>query len=69
MGDRQTEEIVVPIYYDDGKVIHACESCFMHAGPALVWTECNIGVPPGQSFTVADGAIEVTCPKCLATAP
>jgi hypothetical protein len=69
MGDRQTEEIAVPISYDDGKVIHACESCFMHAGAPLVWTKCDIGVPPGQSFTLRNAATEVTCPKCLATAP
>jgi hypothetical protein len=41
----------------------------MLAGAALVWTECDIAVPPDQGFTAADGAIEVTCPKCLAIAP
>ncbi len=30
VSDRQTREIPQPIYYDDGKVIHACESTIMH---------------------------------------
>jgi hypothetical protein len=63
------DEIAEPIYYDDGTVIHACESCLMHPGERLVWTRCDRGVPPGQDFTLEYSTIEVTCPKCLATAP
>jgi hypothetical protein len=66
MTDNQTKELVVPIYYDDGKVIHVCESGIIHPDIHTVWAKCNRDVPPGQGFTLRNVTIEVTCPKCLA---
>jgi hypothetical protein len=48
MSDNETR----PIYYDDGNVIHACESAIMDRGVRLVWTKCDMDVPDDQSFTV-----------------
>jgi hypothetical protein len=63
-NDQQTRQIAAPMYYDDGEVIHACESFSMHAGPAVVMTECGNHVPPGQGFILEYSTIEVTCSKC-----
>jgi hypothetical protein len=64
MSDSRTEEIVIPLYYDDAKVIHACESCFMHLDIRLAWTKCDRDVPPNTSFTVKGGVIDVTWNAC-----
>ncbi len=66
MSDRQTRQITHPIYYDDGKVIHACESAIMDRGVRLVWAKCDRDVPAGQSFTVEGEAPAITCPNCRA---
>ena len=67
MSDKQTGRITQPIYYDDGKVIHACESAIMDRGVRLVWTKCDMDVPDDQSFMVEGGeAPATTCPKRLA---
>ena len=68
MRGNQTREIADPIYYDDGKVIHACENCLTYPGERLVWTRCDEKVPPNQGFTVDRDAVQITCLKCL-TAP
>jgi hypothetical protein len=61
MSDDQTRQITQPIYYDDGKVIHACESAIMDRGVRLVWTKCDMDVPDDQSFTVEGEAPAITC--------
>jgi hypothetical protein len=66
MTDKQTRQITQPIYYDDGKVIHACESSEVLPGVCMVWTKCYIDVPDKQGFTVEGEAPPITCPKCLA---
>jgi hypothetical protein len=68
LGGKQSKEITTPLYYDDSKVVHACESYFMHAGPPVERTMCDIEVPLNGSFTVDSGTIEVTCRKCRAEA-
>jgi hypothetical protein len=62
----QAAEITRPIYYDDGAVIHECDSGVLDRGVRMVWTKCDIDVPPDEGFTVEGGSIEVTCPACLA---
>jgi hypothetical protein len=44
MSDDQTRQITDPIYYDDGKVIHACKSAIIDGGVRLVWTKGNVSV-------------------------
>jgi hypothetical protein len=66
MSDDQPRQITEPIYYDDGRVIHACESTIMDRGVRLVWTKCDMDVPQDQSFTVEGDAPAITCPECLA---
>ena len=66
MSDNETQQIAQPLYYDDGKVIHACESAIMESGDRLVWTKCDRDVPDDQSFTIEGGeAPAITCPECL----
>ena len=37
--------------YEDGKgIIHSCEQTEAHPGIILVWTKCDIDVPPNKSF-------------------
>ena len=69
MSDTHIEAIVVPLYYDDGKVVHACESYFMHPGPEMIRTKCGKVVLPSDAFTLRSATIDVTCPMCRATAP
>jgi hypothetical protein len=52
MSDDETGQSTHPIYYDDGKVIHACDSSEILPGVRMVWTKCYIDVPDVQSFTV-----------------
>ena len=66
MSDKQTRQITQPIYYDDGKVIHACESSDVLPGVRMVWTKCYLDVPDNRGFTVEGEAPAITCPKCLA---
>ena len=66
MSDKQTGRIAQPIYYDDGKVIHACESSEVLPGVRMVWTKCYLDVPDNRGFTVEGEAPAITCPKCLA---
>ena len=66
MSDNGRRQITQPIYYDDGEVIHACESAIMDRGVRLVWTKCDMDVPDDQSFTVEAEAPATTCPECLA---
>jgi hypothetical protein len=66
MSDNQTRQITDPIYYDDGHVIHACESATMDRGVRLVWTKCDMDVPDDQGFTVEGEGPAITCPECLA---
>jgi hypothetical protein len=66
MSDNQTRQVTDPIYYDDGEVIHACESAIMDRGVRLVWTKCDTDVPDDQSFTVEGEAPAITCQECLA---
>jgi hypothetical protein len=64
MSDDQTRQITDPIYYDDGDVIHACESTILHPGVRLVWTKCDMDAPENQGFTQGEGPA-ITCPECL----
>jgi hypothetical protein len=64
LDGEQGKEITAPLYYDDGTVIHVCESSIFDPGIRLVWTKCDRDVPSDASFTVEDGAIEVTCRTC-----
>jgi hypothetical protein len=57
LGGEQSKEIAAPLYYDDGNVVHACESGIIDEGVRLVWTKCDRDVPADASFTVEDGAI------------
>jgi hypothetical protein len=66
MSDNGTRQITQPIYYDDGKVVHACDSAIMDRGVRLVRTKCDMDVPQDQSFTVESEAPAITCPECLA---
>jgi hypothetical protein len=66
MSDNQTRQITLPIYYDDGEVIHACESAIMDRYVRLVWTQCVRHVPDDQSFTVHGDMPVITCPECRA---
>jgi len=50
MSDNETQQIAQPIYYDDGKVIHACDSAIMNRGVRLVWTKCGSGSPPASPW-------------------
>ncbi len=55
-----------PLFYDDGRVIHACLSGELERdGIRLVWTKCNLDVPEGRAFT-GGGHTRVTCSKCVA---
>jgi hypothetical protein len=45
VSDNETQQIAEPIYYDDGEVIHACESAIMDRGIPLVWTKCDMTCP------------------------
>jgi len=65
-GER-TDEIAV--YYDDGKVVHACECVIRHPDLLLVWTKCDLDVPAAEAFTLEYCAIEITCPTCCAAGP
>jgi len=64
----ERDEAVHRIYYDDGQVVHACDSSLMHAGPPVVLTKCDKHVPSNQEFTLEHGTIEITCKACLARA-
>jgi len=64
MSDTHIEAIVVPLYYDDGKVVHTCESYFMHPGPEMIRTKCDKVVLPGEAFTLSNATIDVTCDAC-----
>ena len=66
MSDKQTRQITQPIYYDDGKVIHACEGSEVLPGVRMVWTKCYLDVPDNRGFTVEGEPPAITCPKCLA---
>ena len=66
MSDDQTRQITDPIYHDDGKVIHACESAIMESGDRLVWTKCDRDVPDDRGFTVEGEPPAITCPDCWA---
>jgi hypothetical protein len=66
MTDNQTQQITEVIYYDDGDVIHACDSAIMDRGVRLVWTKCDMDVPDDQSFTVDGEGPAITCPECRA---
>jgi hypothetical protein len=68
MSDNQTRQITLPIYYDDGEVIHVCESAIMDRYVRLVWTQCVRHVPDDQSFTVDGEMPAITCPECRAAA-
>jgi hypothetical protein len=52
------------IYYDDGKVVHACGYAIILPELRMVWTKCDIDVPDGQGFT-DDETVKVTCKKCI----
>jgi hypothetical protein len=65
MSDDQTRQITDPIYYDDGDVIHACDSTIPQPGVRLVWTRCD--VPENQGFTQCEGPA-ITYPECLKAA-
>jgi hypothetical protein len=54
-GGQQTNEITDPLYYNDGKVIHACESGIIVPSVRLVWTKCDRDVPDNASFTFGAG--------------
>jgi hypothetical protein len=49
---------------DDSGVVHACESCIAAPGIRLVWTRCEIDVPPNGSH-YCDNPRDVTCEACL----
>lgn len=59
-----TDTTTRPLFYDDGRVIHACMAGELpHDGVRLVWTKCNIDVPEGREIA---GNFTVTCSKCVA---
>jgi hypothetical protein len=66
MSDNGRRQITQPIYYDDGKVIHACESSEVLPGVRMVWTKCYLDVPDNRGFTVEGEAPAITCPECWA---
>jgi hypothetical protein len=66
MNDNETQQMAQPIYYDDGRVIHACDSAITDRGVRLVWTKCDMDVPEDRSFTVEGEAPAISCPECLA---
>jgi hypothetical protein len=43
LGGEQSKEIAAPLYYDDGNVVHACESGIIDEGVRLVWTKMRPG--------------------------
>ena len=63
---KQTRQITDPIYYDDGQVIHDCESSEFLPGGRMVWTKCYMDVPDSQGFTVEGEGPAITCPDCRA---
>jgi hypothetical protein len=66
MSDNPRRQITDPISYDDGKVIHACESAIMESGVRRVWTKCDMDVPDDQGFTVEGEGPAITCRECRA---
>jgi len=64
---QRTDETA--LYYDDGKVVHACECVIRHPDLLLVWTKCDLDVPAAEAFTLEYCAIEITCPTCCAAGP
>jgi len=64
----ETQDLAVPMYYHDGKVIHICESGIHLIDAIVVWTKCDQRVPPEECFTIEYGRINVTCPKCRSAA-
>lgn len=50
------------LMWDDGKVVHACESTPVDPMPRLIWTKCQIDVPANAAF---EGYEAVTCPRCI----
>ena len=65
MSEGETRQIRQPIFYDDGQVIHACESGSIAPGVRTVWTKCDIDVLDDQSFTVEGDTPAITCARCL----
>jgi hypothetical protein len=62
IGALPTEEN--PILWDDGKVIHLCESSEpIGRMPRLVWTKCEKDVPANAGFR-SEGE-HPNCPECL----
>jgi hypothetical protein len=39
LGGEQSKEITAALYYDDGKVVHACDGGIILPGIRLVWTK------------------------------
>ena len=65
---EQVRESAVPLYYDDGTVIHACWSAIAETDVGSVQTRCDAHVPEHEAFTLQNVAIDVTCPRCRAVA-
>ena len=65
-GERIDE---IAVYYDDGKVVHACECVIRHPDVLLVWTKCDLDVPAAEAFMLEHCTIEITCPTCRVARP
>lgn len=50
------------IKWDDGKVLHLCESTPVDRMPRLIWTKCQMDVPANMAFKSHEA---ITCQKCL----
>lgn len=58
-----TEADSKSIMWDDGKVIHLCESTPVDRMPRLIWTKCQIDVPANAAFH--SQSERPNCPECL----
>lgn len=52
-----------PLYWDDGKVIHLCESTPVDNMPRLLWTKCQKDVPANAGFRSQHE--HANCQECL----
>lgn len=53
-----------PIYWNDKRVVHACETSLVHPGVRLIWTLCQKDVPANAAYRCAGD--EITCETCKA---
>lgn len=58
------EQIIRPLYWNDGQHIHACDSGEMH-NMRFVWTKCKKDVPSNKAYYIKDGSDKIDCNECL----